>query len=88
MKCIVPFTAPHDSVLVDIYCAIPRLLAAGEILSASYYVVEEDVQKLITTECAFRPIREFLLKHGAPDNSFAKWDLAISSAMAFVRMEK
>ena len=84
LRSVIPFSAPHDSVLVDIYCALPCILASGETLPACYYAAEENMEQLITTECAFHPIRELLLKHGASESNFAKWDLAIGSAIRFV----
>jgi hypothetical protein len=71
---------PKDHFLLDIFVACPRLLLLGEPIPKLWNVPS-------TSECKFTPIRMFLLKNGAKDEQFCKFDLAIEKSMRFVRSE-
>ena len=71
---------PQDHFLLDVFVACPRLLALGEAIPELWNVPGSD-------KCKFTPIRMFLLKKGAKEEQFCKFDLAIEKSMRFVRAE-
>ncbi len=73
------WTPTVDDYVVDVFCACPRLVAMGEAAPEGW-----DFPK----QCAFTPVRNFLLSHGAHDHQMCRWDLRIERAIEFVRAQQ